>query len=231
MRKFLPLFVLSLTICMNAWAIDCDKVISDCVSRYREELAGNKRAIQAYQNPNSQTDIGSYIYKGDKVCNEEMFDVGGECEGIKFRNNEYSEWQKKIAKTHAKDLVSMIRGKAERGISNAFDLGKKYVDEIKDELMEKVMKKGLSRLEANKQIREIITPILNKSETYKIEIYWNVVSSLYRDFDDRKFDESKLQCFEPKCFNLIISSELENLENEKSCFLNNTKSILEHIKN
>ncbi|XGA08067.1 MAG: hypothetical protein U0X86_000225 [Wolbachia endosymbiont of Xenopsylla cheopis] len=230
MRKFLPLFALSLTVCMNTWAVDCDKAISECVSRYREELAENKRAIQAYQNPNSQTDIGSYLYKGDKVCNEDIFDVGGECEGTRFRNNEYSEWQQKIAKTHAKDLVSMIRGKAEREVSNAFDLGKEYVNEIKDELMGKVMQKGLSKSEANKQIREIMTPILNKPETYKTEIYWDITNSLYKDFNNGKFDESKLQCFEPKFFELIISNKLKCLESEKPHFLNNTKNILEYIK-
>ncbi|GHM58187.1 MAG: hypothetical protein sL5_03160 [Candidatus Mesenet longicola] len=229
MKKFL--FILSLTVCMNAWAADCDKAISDCVSRYREELSGNKRAIQDYQNHNSKTDIGSYLYKGDKVCSEEMFDVGGECQGTKLRDNEYSEWQQKIARTHANDLISMMKQKAEREISNAFDLSKKYVNEIKNELMEKVMQKSLSKSEANKQIKETIIPMLKKTETYKTEIYWDVTNSLYGDFNGRRFDESKLQCFEPKCFELIISNKLKSLESEKSHFLNNTKNILEYIKN
>lgn len=238
MRRFLPLFALSLIICMNTWAIDCDKAISDCVSRYREELAGSKKAVQAYQNPNDQTNISDYFYKGDKVCSEEIFDKGGECQGTKLRDNEYNQWQQKIAKTHANDLLSMVKGKeeistikgeVEKRISDAFDLGKGYINEIKGELMEKVMQKGLSRSEANKQIREVIMPMLSKPETYKTEIYWDVTRNLYKDFDDRKFDESKLKCFEPRCFDLIISNKLKSLENEKSRFLSNTKSILEHI--
>lgn len=247
MRKFLPLFALSLIVCMNTWAIDCDKAISDCVSKYREELAENKRAAkEIYKNPKNKIDISDYFYKGEKVCNEEVFDIGGECQGAKLEENEYSQWKQKISESHAKDLVNMIKQDikdfketeedikdlakvVEEGVSASFELGKKYIHEIKNDL-EEIIQKGSSRSEVNERIKSIVQLKIDNEETYKVKLLWSVINSLYKDFDGMRFDESKLQCFEPKCFNLVINNKLKDLESEKSRFLNNTKSILEHIK-
>ncbi|AAS13927.1 hypothetical protein WD_0178 [Wolbachia endosymbiont of Drosophila melanogaster] len=118
---------------------DCKAKMLNCISKYIEELGENKAAIKQTLT-NDKINISDHFYQGDKICNEEIFNVGGECQDTKHGNSEYTydDWKQKIEKSHAKDLLKMLQDKAKDKILKSFEDYEKYhenaVEAIKREL-------------------------------------------------------------------------------------------------
>ncbi|WP_264704609.1 hypothetical protein [Wolbachia endosymbiont (group B) of Apotomis betuletana] len=83
---------------------DCKKELLNCISKYREELAENKAAIRQTLT-SDKINISDYFYQGDKICNEELFNVGGECQDTQRGKYTYDEWKQKIEKSKANELL------------------------------------------------------------------------------------------------------------------------------
>ncbi len=75
---------------------DCKAKMLNCISKYIEELGENKAAIKQTLT-NDKINISDHFYQGDKICNEEIFNVGGECQDTKHGNSEYTydDWKQK----------------------------------------------------------------------------------------------------------------------------------------
>ncbi|TNK94428.1 hypothetical protein OUY_01440 [Wolbachia endosymbiont of Leptopilina clavipes] len=87
---------------------DCKEELSNCTSRYREEIVNNKKAIEQIITGNNKINISDYFYRGDKICNEEIFNAGSECYGTKYGGKQkytYDEWKSKIEKSNANELL------------------------------------------------------------------------------------------------------------------------------
>ncbi|WP_395461021.1 hypothetical protein [Wolbachia endosymbiont (group B) of Ablattaria laevigata] len=84
---------------------DCKEELSNCTSRYREEIVNNKKAIEQIITGNNKINISDYFYQGNTICNEELFNVGGECQDTQRGKYTYDEWKQKIEKSHANELL------------------------------------------------------------------------------------------------------------------------------
>ncbi|WP_264730668.1 hypothetical protein [Wolbachia endosymbiont (group B) of Episyrphus balteatus] len=83
---------------------DCKKELLNCINKYREELAENKAAIRQTLT-SDKINISDYFYQGNTICNEELFNVGGECQDTQRGKYTYDEWKQKIEKSHANELL------------------------------------------------------------------------------------------------------------------------------
>ena len=83
---------------------DCKEEMRNCISKYKEELAENKAAIRQTLT-SDKINISDYFYQGDTICNEELFNVGGECQDTQRGKYTYDEWKQKIEKFNANELL------------------------------------------------------------------------------------------------------------------------------
>ena len=201
---------------------DCKAKMLNCISKYREELGENKAAIKQTLT-NDKINISDHFYQGDKICNEEIFNVGGECQDTKHGNSEYTydDWKQKIEKSHAKDLLKMLQDKAKDKILKSFEDYEKYhenaIEAIKRELDIDSKLKAIFR---EKQ----------QPETDETRAYYDIIRGLYENGDM----DSQLKCRDLDCFDRTIKDNLSQKQSEltniKNNFLDDTQNIFKYIQ-
>ncbi|WP_353278994.1 hypothetical protein [Wolbachia endosymbiont (group B) of Longitarsus flavicornis] len=200
---------------------DCKKELSNCISRYREEIVNNKKAIEQTITGNNKINISDYFYQGDTICNEELFNVGGECQDTQRGKYTYDEWKQKTEKSHAKDLLKTLKETAECRI----------LEKLKD--YEGYHKAAIEEIRKELDIDSKLKAIFKEKqqpETDETREYYDVIKSFYENEDMRL----KLKCRDFDCFNRIIESKLsekeEELANIKNNFVEDTQNILRYIQ-
>ncbi|BDG75670.1 MULTISPECIES: hypothetical protein [Wolbachia] len=202
---------------------DCKKELLNCISKYREELAENKAAIRQTLT-SDKINISDYFYKGDKICNKELFNIGSECQDKKYGSRQeytYDEWKEKIEKPHAKDLLKMLQNEIKGKILKSFEDYEKYhknsTEAIKREL------------DIDSKLKAILKE-KQQPETDETRAYYDVIRGLYENGDMR----SQLKCNDLDCFNRTIEDNLSQKQSElaaiKDDFLDNTQNIFQHIQ-
>ncbi|BEP31856.1 MAG: hypothetical protein WBIAU2_00830 [Wolbachia endosymbiont of Drosophila biauraria] len=201
---------------------DCKAKMLNCISKYREELGENKAAIKQTLT-NDKINISDHFYQGDKICNEEIFNVGGECQDTKHGNSEYTydDWKQKIEKSHAKDLLKMLQDKAKDKILKSFEDYEKYhenaVEAIKRELDIDSKLKAIFR---EKQ----------QPETDETRAYYDIIRGLYENGDmDSQLKGRDLDCFD-RAIKDNLSQKQSELTNIKNNFLDDTQNIFKYIQ-
>ncbi|WP_349967166.1 hypothetical protein [Wolbachia endosymbiont of Armadillidium arcangelii] len=202
---------------------DCTKELSNCISKYREELRENKAAIKQTVT-RDKINISDYFYKGDKTCNEEIFNVGGECYGTKYGGKQkytYDEWKQKIEKPHAKDLLKMLQNEVKDKILKSFEDYKKYHENATEAIKKE--------LDIDSKLKAILRE-KQQPETDETRAYYDVIRSLYENGDMH----SQLKCNDLDCFNRTMEDNLSQKQSEltniKNNFLDNTQNIFQHIQ-
>ncbi|WP_255563348.1 hypothetical protein [Wolbachia endosymbiont of Bemisia tabaci] len=188
--------------------IGCKKELSNCISRYREELAENKAAIRQTLT-SDKINISDYFYQGDKICNKELFNIGSECQDTKYGSRQeytYDEWKEKIEKPHAIDLQETLKGKdsqeALKGkILKSFEDYKKYYENATEAIKRE--------LDIDSKLKAILKE-KQQPETDETRAYHDVIRGLYENGDMR----SQLKCNDLDCFNRTIEDNLSQKKSE-----------------
>lgn len=167
--------------------IGCKKELSNCISRYREELAENKAAIRQTLT-SDKINISDYFYQGDTICNEELFNVGGECQDTQRGKYTYDEWKEKIEKPHAKDLLKMLQNEVKGKILKNFEDYEKYHKNATEAIKRE--------LDIDSKLKAILKE-KQQPETDETRAYYDVIRGLYENGDMR----SQLKCNDLDCFN------------------------------
>lgn len=204
---------------------DCKEEMRNCISKYREELAGNKMAIKEVLVGNGVNNISDHFYNGDKVCDKERFNEGNECQDTKYGTRQtdytYDEWKQKTEKSHAKDLLKILKETAECRI----------LEKLKD--YEGYHKAAIEEIRKELDIDSKLKAIFKERqqpETDETREYYDVIKSFYENEDMRL----QLKCRDFDCFNRIIENKLsekeEELANIKNNFIEDTQNILKYIQ-
>lgn len=218
---------------------DCKKELSNCTSRYREEIVNNKKAIEQIITGNNKINISDYFYQGNTICNEELFNVGGECQDTQRGKYTYDEWKQKIEKFHAnklledknlqetlksKDSQEELKGKI---LKNFEDYEKYY--ENATEAIKKELDIDSKLLDIDSKLKAILKE-KQQPETDETRAYYDVIRGLYENGNM----SSQLKCNDLDCFNRIIENKLsekeEELANIKNNFVEDTQNILRYIQ-
>lgn len=215
---------------------DCTKELSNCISRYREEIVNNKKAIEQTITGNNKINISDYFYQGDKICNKELFNIGSECQDTKYGGKQkytYDEWKPKIEKFHAKDLQARLKSKDSQEelkgkiLKNFEDYEKYYKNAT--ETIKKELDIDSKLLDIDSKLKAIFKE-KQKPETDETRAYYDVIRGLYENGDMR----SQLKCNDLDCFNRTIEDNLSQKQSElaaiKDDFLDNTQNIFQHIQ-
>lgn len=202
---------------------NCKEELSNCIARYREELGENKAAIKQTLT-SDKINISDYFYKGDKICNKELFDVEGECQDTEYGGQNtytYDEWKQKIEKPHAKDLLGMLKNEVKDKISKSFEDYKKYHEDATEAIRRE--------LDIDSKLKSILRE-KQQPETDETRAYYDVIRDLYENGDMR----SQLKCNDLDCFNRTMDDNLSQKQSElaniKANFLENTENILQYIQ-
>lgn len=203
---------------------DCKKELSNCISRYREELAENKAAIRQTLT-SDKINISDYFYQGDKICNKELFNIGSECQDTKYGGKQkytYDEWKPKIEKSHAKDFLGMLQNEVKNKISKSLEDYKQYHENATEAIKKE--------LDIDSKLKAIFKEKKQQPETDETRAYYDVIRGLYENGDMN----SQLKCNDLDCFNRIIENKLsekeEELANIKNNFVEDTQNILRYIQ-
>lgn len=202
---------------------DCKEEMRNCISKYREELGQNKAAIKQTLT-SDKINISDHFYQGDKICNKELFNIGGECQDTKYgirQEYTYDEWKEKIEKPHAKDLLKMLQNEVKDKISKSFEDYEKYHKNATEDIKRE--------LEIDSKLKAILKE-KQQPETDETRAYYDVIRGLYENGDTR----SQLKCNDLDCFNRTIEDNLSQKQSElaaiKDDFLDNTQNIFQHIQ-
>ncbi|WP_264375460.1 hypothetical protein [Wolbachia endosymbiont (group B) of Sphaerophoria taeniata] len=199
---------------------DCKKELLNCINKYREELAENKAAIRQTLT-SDKINISDYFYQGDKICNEELFNVGGECQDTQRGKYTYDEWKQKIEKFNAKDFLGMLQNEVKNKISKSLEDYKQYHENATEAIKKE--------LDIDSKLKAIFKE-KQQPETDENRAYCDVIRGLYENGDMR----SQLKCNDLDCFNRTIEDNLSQKQSElaaiKDDFLDNTQNIFQHIQ-
>lgn len=210
---------------------NCKKELLSCIARYREELAENKAAIKQTITCD-KINISDYFYQGDKTCNKEIFNVGGECKDTKYGNQQeytYDEWKQKIEKPHAKDLLKMLQGEVRDKILKSFKDYEKYHENATEAIKRELGTEEFDLQSIDSKLKAILKE-KQQPKTDETQAYYSIIQDLYENGDIR----SQLKCNDLDCFNRAIEDSLfqkqSELTNIKDNFLDNTQNILKYIQ-
>ncbi|WP_265022718.1 hypothetical protein [Wolbachia endosymbiont (group B) of Ischnura elegans] len=199
---------------------DCKKELLNCINKYREELAENKAAIRQTLT-SDKINISDYFYQVDKICNEELFNVGVECQDTQRGKYTYDEWKQKIEKFNAKDFLGMLQNEVKNKISKSLEDYKQYHENATEAIKKE--------LDIDSKLKAIFKE-KQQPETDENRAYCDVIRGLYENGDMR----SQLKCNDLDCFNRTIEDNLSQKQSElaaiKDDFLDNTQNIFQHIQ-
>ncbi|WP_374698939.1 hypothetical protein [Wolbachia endosymbiont (group B) of Limnophora tigrina] len=155
---------------------NCKTELSDCIPRYREELGQNKAVIKQILI-NDKINISDYFYKGDKICNKELFNIGGECQDTKHGSRQeytYDEWKEKMEKTHAKDLLKMLKNEVKHKILKSFEDYEKYREDVTEAIKRELDTKEFDLQSIGAKLRAILKE-KQQPETDETRAYYDVI--------------------------------------------------------
>ncbi|WP_253300003.1 hypothetical protein [Wolbachia endosymbiont of Chironomus riparius] len=215
---------------------DCQKEILNCIIEYELDLRRGENVIKDVLVGNKISFINDVPDLNSISCNKSLFEVGSECEGTKYKNNNgndysYNESKNTIEGFYAKNVVESLKKIVEEKISNDFLDYKRVVESIKPVF--EAVKEG-AREEDNMltDIKQALQNILNKlhnveeKNLYKAEAYRDII----KDFYENRDIGSTLRCSEISCFNKLIDDKLSELSHNKDVVLENVNNIFKHIQ-